>query len=338
MKRGIALVLASLLLFSLSTPCFADFQYTETTKITGGAAAGAMKFAGVFSKDARQATQGTTSTISFKGNKMRREDSLGQIEIIDLDGRRITNIDTKKKTYSTMTFDEMKARMEEARKKAAEQQAKRNKEQPSQVKITPKVTIIPGTGSKKLLDYTAKETRMRVDMEMISDDPKAKGQTANMWVDSDAYIAPVKGYDEVKHFFQRMAKEMDWVPGAMMGGNPQLAPAIVEYRKSAAALNGMPLLSLVSVGTAGQPGTPQQTSHDDQKSSGNPITGGIGGLFGRKKKKDDAAQDDKSTPSGTPGSLMDTSTEVTSISTSAVDASLFQVPAGYKQIEAKNVQ
>ena len=165
MKRGIALVLASLLLFSLSTPCFADFQYTETTKITGGAAVGAMKFAGVFSKDARQATQGSNSTISIKSNKMRREDSLGQIEIIDLDGRRITQIDTKKKTYSTITFDEMKARMEEARKKAAEQQAKRNKEQPSQVKITPKVTITPGSGTKKLLDYTAKETKMRVDME-----------------------------------------------------------------------------------------------------------------------------------------------------------------------------
>jgi hypothetical protein len=337
MKRGIAFALVSTLVFSLSTPCFADFQYTETTKITGGAAAGAMKFVGVFSKDARQATQGTTSTISFKGNKMRREDSLGQVEIIDLDGRRITNIDTKKKTYSTMTFDEMKARMEEARKKAAAEQAKRNKEQPSQVKITPKVTITPGTGSKKLLDYTAKETKMRVDMEMTSDDPKAKGQTANMWVDSDSYIAPVKGYDEVKHFYQRMAKELDWLPGTMMGGNAQIAPAMVEYRKNATALNGMPLLSLVSVGMAGQPGAQQQPSHDDQKSSANPMSS-IGGLFGKKKKKDDAAQDDKSTPSGTPGSLMDTSTEVTSVSTSAVDASLFKIPDGYKQVESKNVQ
>jgi hypothetical protein len=340
MKRGIALTLAGILLFTLSTPCFADFQYTETTKITGGAAAGAMKFAGVFSKDARQATQGTTSTISFKGNKMRREDSLGQVEIIDLDARQITHIDTKKKTYSTMTFDEMKARMEEARKKAEAEQAKRNKEQPSQVKITPKVTITPGTGSKKILDYTAKETKMRVDMEMTSDDPKAKGQTANMWVDSDAYIAPVKGYDEVKHFYQRMAKELDWLPGTMMGGNPQIAPAMVEYRKSATALNGMPLFSLVSVGMAGQQGAPQQTSHDHQKSSGNPITGGIGGLFGKKKKKDDTAQDDQSNakPSGAAGSLMDTTSEVTSVSTSTVDASLFKIPDGYKQVEAKNMQ
>jgi hypothetical protein len=97
MKRGIAFVLAGTLLFSLATPCFADCQYSETTKITAGAAAGAMKFAGVFSKDARQMTNGTTATISFKGNKMRREDSIGQIEIIDLEGRRITQIDNKRK-------------------------------------------------------------------------------------------------------------------------------------------------------------------------------------------------------------------------------------------------
>jgi hypothetical protein len=116
---------------------------------------------------------------------------------------------------------------------------------------------------------------------------------------------------------------------------------MVEYRKSAATLSGMPLLSLVSVGMAGQPGAPQQAAHDDQKeSSGNPLTHGIGGIFGKKKKKDDAAQDDKSTPppAGTPGSLMDTTTEVTSISTSAVDAGLFKVPEGYKQVQAKGAQ
>src|SRR5689334_21639342 len=337
MNRGIAGTIVALLIFSLSTPCFADFEYKETTKITGGAAVGAMKFAGVFSKDARQATQGTNATISFKGNKMRREDSLGQIQIIDLDARSITSIDTKKKTYSTMTFDEMRARMEEARKKAAEEQAKRNKEKPSQVKIVPKIQMTPGTSTRKLLDYNAKEMKVRVDMEMSSDDPQAKGQTANMWVNSDEWVAPVKGYDEVKRFYMRMAKELDWVPGAVLGANPQITPAMVEYRKSAATLSGMPLLSVVSAGMAGQPGAPQ-AAHDDQKDSGgNPITHGIGGIFGRKKKKDDAAQDNKSTPApaGTPGSLIDTTTEVTSVSTNAVDAGLFKVPDGYKQVEAK---
>ena len=238
---------------------------------------------------------------------------MGHIEIIDLDARRIIQIDNNKKSYSTMTFDEMRAQIKPTRKKAADEQAKRNKEQPSQVKIVPKIQIKPGAGTRKVLDYTAKEQKVRVDMEMTSDDPKAKGQTADMWVDSDSFVAPVKGFDEAKKFYQRLAKELDWVPGTMMGANPQLAPAMVEYRKSAAALNGMPLYSMVSVGMAGegQSGVQQQPSHDDQQQSGgNPLTKGIGGLFGKKKKKDDAAkQDDNSgssnaTPSGAAGSLM----------------------------------
>ncbi len=339
MRRALACSLSVVLVFSLSASCFADFQYTETSKITGGSMSGAMKFAGVFSKDAKQATQGSTATITFKGNKMRREDSLGQVQIIDLDARKIIHIDTRKTTYSEMTFDEMRAQLEEARKKAAEQQARHNKDQ-GNIKIVPKIQITAGKDTKKLLDYTAKETKVRVDMEMQSDDPKAAGQTANMWVNSDAWIAPVKGYDEVKRFYQRLAKELDWVPGAVFGGNPQIAPAMVEYRKSTAELNGMPLLSLVSVGMAGQPGT-QPAAQDDSKQSGNPITHGIGGLFGKKKKKeDDAQQGDQSasTPSGTPGSLIDTTIEVTSTSTNPVDASLFQVPAGFKQVQAKNMQ
>jgi hypothetical protein len=340
-------LLAAAVVCTLSAACFADFQYTENSKITGGAAAGAMKFAGVFSKDARQATHGTESTISLKGNKLRREDSLGTAEIIDLDARRIVHIDNKKKTYSIMTFDEMRQQMEEARRKAAEQQAKHSKDQ-GQVKIIPKIQITAGSGSKKLLDYTAKEMKVRVDMEMQSTDPQAKGQTANMWVNSDSYIAPVKGYDEMKRFYQRLAKELDWVPGAVLGGNPQIAPAMVEYRKSAANLNGMPLLSMVSVGMAGQPGAPQQASQQDEQkqSSGNPITHGIGGIFGKKKNKDkdNAAQDGSSKSdaqgpsSSSAGSLLDTTIEVTSVSTNAVNGSLFEIPQGYKQVQAKGAQ
>ena len=342
MKQSLASVLAVALIGSLSAPCFADFQYSETSKITGGAAAGAMKFVGVFSKDARQATQGSNSTISLKGNKLRREDSLGMVEIVDLDGRRIIHVDNKKKTYSVMTFDEMRAQMEEARRKAAEQQAKHNKGQQGQVKIIPKIQVTPGSGSKQLLNYTAKEMKVRVDMEMQSDDPQAKGQTATMWVNSDAWIAPVKGYDEMKRFYQKLAKELDWVPGAVLGANPQITPAMVEYRKSAANLNGMPLLSTVSVGMEGQGQQQQQAAHEDQKQSGNPITHGIGGMFGRKKKKEDAAQDDssaKSAGSTAPAnSLLDTTTEVTSVSTGTVDAGLFEIPQGYKQVQTKGAQ
>jgi hypothetical protein len=35
---------------------------------------------------------------------------------------------------------------------------------------------------------------------------------------------------------------------------------------------------------------------------------------------------------------MDTTVEVTSISTATVDASLFKIPEGYKQVQPKNAQ
>ena len=330
------------LLMSSAAVGFADIQYTEQSKITGGAAVGAMKFAGVFSKDARQATSGTTSTVSFKGNKMRRESSNGLAEIYDLDGKRIINMDMKKKTYSVVTFDEMRAQLEEARRKAAEEQAKK-KGGDTQVKIAPKISITSGSGSKQILNYTAKEMKTRVDMEMQAQDAKGKSDSGNMWVNSDAYIAPVKGYEEMKKFYMKMAKELDWLPGAMFGGNTQISQPMVEYRKSTANLNGMPLLSFVSVGMGPNPGTTGQATAaanpSPEKKEGNVISKGLGSMMGGfgKKNKNDSAQD--SSASGQPsGSLMDMTSEVTSVSTASIDATLFDIPADFKQVEAKKGQ
>src|SRR5215470_1968603 len=163
MKRVLCAITVVALVLTMSVPSFADFQYTEKSRITGGALAGTMKMAGVFSKEARQAGSGTISTISVKGNKMRRESEAGTAEIIDLDGRRMIQLDLKHKTYSILTFEQLKAQMEEARRKMAEQQAKHGKQDP-QVKITPKIQVTPGTETRQILNYTAKEMKTRVEL------------------------------------------------------------------------------------------------------------------------------------------------------------------------------
>jgi hypothetical protein len=334
MKRIISSALALCLVALAPLSCFADIQYIEQTKITGGALAGAMKFAGVFSKDAKQATQGTTTVISVKGNKMRRESSLGTAEIYDLDARRVVNIDLKHKTYSVLTFEEMRQRMEEARRKAAEQQAKRHKGSDEQVKITPKIKVTPGSGSKQILNHTAKEVKTRIDMQMEAQDAEHGNQSGNMWVNADTYSAAVKGYDDVRRFYVRMAKELDWVPGEVFSnsGNVKISQPMVEYHKSLANMTGMPLLSFVSVGAGDNPGITGQAAADqptpEKKDSGNVVTRGLGGMFGGKKKKQD--DDTQAT-----GSLMDMTTEVTSITPGAVDAGLFEIPAGFKQVQPK---
>lgn len=327
MRRISAFALVTLLTISMTGSAFADFQYTETSTITGGAMAGTMKMLGAFSKDARKASQPMSTTVSVKGNKMRREMSDDRVEIWDLDGRRVIHIDSKKKTYSIVTFDQMRQQMEEARQKAAAHN--KGKTEDPQMKMTPKVKITQGAGTKKLLGHTAKEVKVRIDMEMESTDPKAKGQSANMWTTSDQWLAPVTGYDEIKHFYMRMAKEMEWMPGEMSGVSMQMAPAMEELRKNTVKMEGMPLLTNTSVGMTGNgPGAAQP-----QAESGNPLTKGLGGMFGRKKKKDDSQPTGDTTTAS--GSLMDMTVEVTSTSANKLDTGLFDVPADYKQTESK---
>src|SRR5262249_47876607 len=147
----------------------------------------------------------------------------------------------------------------------------------------------------------------RIDMEMESQDPNKPG-SANTWVSSDSWIAPVKGYDEVKSFYMRMAKELDWVPGAVLGPNVQMNMASVELRKSTARLTGLPLLQYTSMGI-GQPGSPSTSQTQPQQQSGNPITKGLGGIFGRKNKQDNAQQQSSAGAQTTAGSLMDMTIE-----------------------------
>jgi len=73
------------------------------------------------------------------------------------------------------------------------------------------------------------------------------------------------------------------------------------------------------LGMAGQPARRSRRPATIQKSSGNPLSNGIA-VSWKKKKKDDAASRMivRSNAQRHPGSLMDTTTEVTSVSTTAV--------------------
>jgi hypothetical protein len=53
--KVVNVVLSLLLLMPLSVPLRADFKYTDTSQITGGALMGMAKFAAKFSKDSRDA-------------------------------------------------------------------------------------------------------------------------------------------------------------------------------------------------------------------------------------------------------------------------------------------
>ena len=112
-----------------SPMAFADFQYTETTQITGGSALSMMKMAATFSKAARQAGEPVTSEVLVKGNRMARI-SPDTTQITDLDRETITTIDNTRHEYSVLTFEQMREQIQKAMQDAQKHQQKSKTQAP----------------------------------------------------------------------------------------------------------------------------------------------------------------------------------------------------------------
>jgi hypothetical protein len=340
-----------------------DFKYTQQTKVTGGTVVSMAHSMGAFNKDMKSLTDPQITTHLLKSDRMREERSTGEVEIIDLPGRRFIRMDPAQKTYSIMTFEEFRAALERAQQRMKEEQAKQAEKHPD-VKMVPKFDVKETGATRSILGLNTSEMKMVMLMEVQSDDPKVKEQmqNASFQTTADSWIAPsVPGYDEVHEFYLKMAKELNWLPGAMSGmgmASPQMGPAMDEFRKNAIKLKGMPLLQYVSVGMSGmavpppqavgsnQP-PPQQTQTQQSASdtsiptsTSDAISKGLGGMlggFGHKKKADQpqtASSGQASPPPQTgSGSMMDMTVEVTAFSSGQLDASLFEVPAGYTQVQ-----
>jgi len=236
-----------------ASTALADFSYHETTKVTGGVMM--MQAGGAASKP-------QSSAIYVKGNRMAR---LGAEhgQITDLDKETITNLNFTRKTYSVMTFAQMKAMMAQVSERAGKDEA-------GAVNVSSHET-----GKTRVIgNVTAKEVVMTV---------KVSGSQ----IDSDVWLAPmVSGYDEVRQFQQRMAQKMG------SAGAPGMQRTMAEAAKALTKANGVPVL---------------QTSS---------IRGGM--------------------PAGSPGSdkpMIETSEELSGFSSASVDASRFEVPAGFQKEE-----
>jgi sRNA-binding protein len=351
--------IAVLLLFALCFPARGDFKYTETTQITGGAMMGMATFAAKFSKTSRDAFKPTVTTRYVKGNRMRNDNADGTAQIIDLDGRQIINIDSKNRTYSITTFEEMKAAMEKAQKdlqeKMAQKQPTAAKTDDPQINVKPKITVLPAGGNRLILGLPATETKVQMDMEMEAKNtgqtpPPQPGQPTSITFSMlmDTWVAPdVPGYKEIGQFYVKMAKEVNWVPPVNIHVDPRMTQGMSELQKNSAALRGLPMLSYVSMtippgqgqGNAtanGNQNPPPSSSSNDSTPSGpsDAVMKGLGGLFAKKKQKDDAAAQNNGTalppnPNPVPNALMEMTTQVSSFSDSSLDGSLFEVPAGY---------
>lgn len=375
------------LCLALPSSSFADFRYDETTKITGGSLVSMAKFASAFSKSAHQITDPTNSTILVKGNRMAHINP-DSTEIIDLDQETVTRIKNTKKEYSVVTFQEMKAAMEEAMKKAQQQPAPAaqpapptNTTPPPEMKF--KVSVTNTGASKQVAGLTASESILKMSMEATD---QKSGQTGNMAITNDMWMAPeIPGYDQVRDFNQRMAQKMgsgfsgampSSISPQMLGAQPGMSVGMADMAKEMSKLKGVPVSQITRMGTtadgsplpaaseaplppspsgpnagdiAGQAtanaansATNTAASNVENKAGshlgsfgGVPSSLGNLGLGFHKKKPQPPAQQPAAGAPQNAAVLMESSMEMTNFSSAPVDATLFNVPAGYTKIPSE---
>ncbi len=336
-----------------SSMAHADFTYQETTQITGGSVVGMMKLAGTFSKQARQAGDPIVSTVTIKGNRMMRV-SKDSTEIVDLDAGTVTTIDHAKKQYTTMTFEQMRQQMEAAMAKAKAQQAKQP-QQPasgaSNVDVKFNVKVRNTGASKDVAGLSAKESILT--MTVDATDQKS-GQAGSLAITNDMYLAPeIPGYGEVRDFYKRYAAKMGSVmSGAMntqmmaMMQQPAAGKGMTDMVEEMSKLKGIPVLQIMRMGTT-LDGTPLAAASEAPLPAA-PPTPSAGSLaksavmsslpfggFGKKKAQEPPPAETSAQP--TSAVLIESNTQLTSFSQATVDASQFNIPAGYKQVEPKLV-
>ncbi len=346
---------------------FADYTYQETTQLTGGSFLHMMKMMGHFSSEAKKAGDPIVYTVYLKDNRMAKVNP-DTIEIIDLDKETITNVDLVKKTYTVMTFDQMKQAMLNARQEMEKRQAEHPAAQPANptpddVKLSFDVKVRKTGVEKQISGLSSKEAILA--MTMNATDQKTQ-QTGAMAITNDMWMVPeIPGYEQVRDFQKRFAEKMATVYSGMgvdfsrmLAQNPGSTEALADMGKEMQKLDGVPVMQVMRMGTTanGQPlpaaseaplppdqSPPMPSAGDVAKQSmASALTNRLGGFgFGKKKQNDQqqqqpAAQNanqNGNTPPPTTAILMESQTTVSNFSSGPVDDSHFAVPAGFKQVQ-----
>jgi hypothetical protein len=353
---------------SMPSAVFADYTYQETTQITGGSIVSMIKMAGMLSSQARKAGDPVVSTIYLKGNRLANV-SADSMEIIDLDKQTVTHVDLVKKTYTVITFQQMKDMVAKARQQMQQQPAAAA--QPTSappadnnVQMSFDVKVRETGANKQVSGLDAKEAIMTMTMNATD---KTTQQTGAMAVTNDLWLVPeIPGYSQVGEFYKRMGKEM----GSMTAGvgldlskllaqNPGATQALSDMGKEMQKIKGVPVLQVMRMGTTlnGQPlpaaseaplppdNTPAMPSGSDiaKQAAASAITsrlGALGGFGGFGHKKQATPPPPAPPPAGetpTTAVLMESQTAISTFSSASVDPSRLDVPAGFKQIQPEGM-
>ena len=312
----------------------ADVKTQERTQVRFEGAIGKMvnMFGG------KGAREGLTTTVSLKGQRMLS--ITGETgEIIDLAEEKVYTLDLKGKSYSVMTFAEMRKRMEEAMAKAEKDAASAKPEAEKPASNEPKkeyevdFTIADGSGAKQVAGMDTKESVATI---TVREKGKTLEEAGGLVLETHLWMTPkVAALQELADFRMRYAQKVYGPMMAQAAPNmtqamamyPQMKDAMAKMAEEGKKLNGTPLLTEAIFIVAAPPG-----SQSEQKAEPAPGLGGLLGGLGRfRKKGNDAPAPAPAAAAQAPGraTVLTTTTETLQITPSATDSDV-ALPAGLK--------
>jgi hypothetical protein len=282
---------------------YADASYQETTQVTGGSMVDSLKSVSFLSKSMSNAFAPMTTTTMVHGNQ-KAVVGKDYTEITDLDRETITHIDTLHKTYSVVTFAQMRQafanmpkQMEQAQEQVKQAQAQQPAQQPKSDLKTSFDVSAKNTGvTKEVNGLTAQE--QVVTMQMHITDPNAPSTEAvnsvTYVITTDAWIAPdPPEVKEIQDFDLRMGQKLmagvdmsAWKAQMgqntgmtqLFGGKPGSAEAMAQMAKELSKLKGTRVMEVTRMGASGTgPTAAQNTAQAAPAAAPSSGTGSVAG-------------------------------------------------------------
>jgi hypothetical protein len=282
---------------------FADASYQETSQITGGTMVNSLKSVSFLGGKAMKDMFAPTTTTTMVHGNQKAVIGKDSTEITDLDKETITHIDNVHKTYTVMTFAQMRQAFENMPKQMAQAQQQAKQEQPQQppppktdLKTSFDVTV-KNTGVTKVINGLTAQEQV-VTMQMHVTDPNAPPTEAvnsmTYVVTTDAWISPdppeVKELQDFdKRFAQKLMAGVDFSAWKaqmthqnpalmqMFSGKPGSEEAMAQMGKEMAKLQGTRVMEVTSMGGSGTgPGVVQTSAQSaPPATSGGSVAGQV---------------------------------------------------------------
>jgi hypothetical protein len=328
MKRLARIAIVVLPLMTLAAvPAYADVKTRDKTTIKFEGMLGRMYslFGG---KGAKEGIEGLTAVKGPRKATIKGDSG----QIIDLSEEKVYDLDMKKKTYTVVTFEEMRQKMREAQERARKEAEKEpgTKEEPAkQQKPTKEYEVdfdVKETGQKKsIAGYDTHETMVTV---TVREKGKTLDEAGGIVMTNDIWLGPripamkeIADFD-IKYWKQLQGPEMAAISAEQMASMiamyPLVGKAMERMQKDGDKLAGTPLDTTTTIESV----LSKDQLTEAQSSSSGSKGGGIGGMLARKIAKQE--------PPKARSTIVTTHHEVLEVTPSAA-ATDVAVPADFKE-------